>query len=254
MSSRRRSGSTLGVRFARSNSAGGQGRPAQRTQLRQRCAVPSHRHDLAPGHPVEDPATVIAPFADGHLRRILSGHSPVVSRVIQRRSGWIAGMAETAHWRQVIATLADEGRRRLYAQLVLAEAPISTRELDTATRRRLDALVRAGLAVIEADAARAADPYGALLAADPAQRATGPERFLVNGRLVVLPRTQADRAELFGWLADQVIARDERLSEPELTGRLADLADDPAAVRRYLVDAGALVRDPDGTNYRRSAP
>lgn len=159
-------------------------------------------------------------------------------------------MAESLHWRRVAATLADSGRRRLYARLVLAPEPLVIAGLDAAGRRRLNALVDAGLAVLDEGMATAADPFGELLRAEPAQRATGPERFLRNGRLTDLPRTRRDRLELFGWLADRVI-RDEVLDEKQLTRRLAELADDPVACRRYLVDAGMLVRDPDGRNYRR---
>lgn len=96
-----------------------------------------------------------------------------------------------------------------------------------------------------------ADP-DRLLSADPVRRPTGPERFLRSGRLAELPRTQRDRLEVFDWLAERVIGT-EVLDERELTRRLAELADDPVALRRHLVDAGFLVRDPDGRNYRRGA-
>ena len=159
-------------------------------------------------------------------------------------------MAESLHWRRVVATLADPDRRRLYARLVLRSEPLTLAALDAAGRRRLNALVAAGLARLDEGTATAADPFGELLRAEPVQRATGPERFLRNGRLADLPRTRRDRLELFGWLADRVL-RDEVLDEKQLTRRLAEVADDPVALRRHLIDAGLLVRDPDGRNYRR---
>ena len=92
--------------------------------------------------------------------------------------------------------------------------------------------------------------FAELLRESPPKAASGPERFLTGGRLTVLPRRSQDRAEVFGWLAGRVLAPGERLDERELTGRLAALADDPVALRRYLVDAGVLARTPDGRDYR----
>ena len=47
------------------------------------------------------------------------------------------------------------------------------------------------------------------------------------------------------------VIADEPLGERELTERLAELADDPALLRRALVDGGLLSRSPDGSDYRR---
>jgi hypothetical protein len=159
----------------------------------------------------------------------------------------------SAHWRRVLAVLADADRRLLYARVVVADAegrPLLAAELDSAGRRRLRALVEAGLVVIEQDALRPGEVFADLLGQDPPRVAEGPERFLIGGRLTVLPRRARDRAAVFGWLAARVLAAGERLDEKQLTARLADLADDPVALRRYLVDAGNLVRSPDGRDYR----
>jgi hypothetical protein len=40
--------------------------------------------------------------------------------------------------------------------------------------------------------------------------------------------------------------------EPEINALLREVHDDHAALRRYLVDAGLLVRDDAGTSYRRA--
>ncbi|MBK8447829.1 MAG: DUF2087 domain-containing protein [Micropruina sp.] len=161
-------------------------------------------------------------------------------------------MADALHWRRVAATLSDPERRLLYARVVVGERsdPVRADALDSAGRRRLAALVDAGLVLVHDGVVSAADPFTALLQAAPAQRVTGPERFLTGGRLSVLPRTQRDRQQVFAWLADRAMQDAEVLDEKELTRRLSALADDPVAVRRYLVDAGVLHRDPDGRNYR----
>lgn len=162
-------------------------------------------------------------------------------------------MSEPPHWRRVAATLADPDRRLLYSRLVLAASddPIRFEALDAADRRRLMALTGAGLAVVTDGVVHPGDPFSTLLQARPVQRSTGPERFLNDGRLDTLPRTQRDRLEVFGWLAERAMHDTELLDEKELTRRLAALADDPVALRRYLVDAGVLKRDADGRNYRR---
>lgn len=162
-------------------------------------------------------------------------------------------MTESRRWRRVAAVLADPGRRLLYARVVVAAdagTPLRAAELDAAGAKRMRALTEAGL-VTDADGVLApGDILTDLLQEAAPQVASGPERFLTGGRLTVLPRRARDRAELFAWLAIRVLAPGECLGERELTDRLAALADDPVALRRYLVDAGALVRDPDGRDYR----
>ena len=162
-------------------------------------------------------------------------------------------MTESKRWRRVVAVLADPGRRLLYARIVLAAeegTPLRTADLDSAGAKRLRALTEAGL-VADADGVLVpGDILTDLLQEAAPQAASGPDRYLTGGRLTVLPRRARDRAELFAWLATRVLTPGERLGERELADRLAALADDPVALRRYLVDAGALVRDPDGRDYR----
>lgn len=81
---------------------------------------------------------------------------------------------------------------------------------------------------------------------------TGPERFLVRGRLESLPRRQEDRRLVLRWLAARVSGVHEPLPERELTERLAALVSDPVGRRRDLVDAGLLTRTRDGAEYWRT--
>lgn len=80
----------------------------------------------------------------------------------------------------------------------------------------------------------------------------GPERFLVRGRLVSLPRRQDDRHLVLRWLAARVTEIDEPVTERELTDRLAALVDDPVGRRRDLVEAGLVTRTRDGAEYWRT--
>ncbi len=81
---------------------------------------------------------------------------------------------------------------------------------------------------------------------------TGPERFLVRGRLESLPRRQDDRQLVLRWLAAQVTDLDEPLTERVLTDRLAAIAHDPVGRRRDLVEAGLVTRTRDGAEYWRT--
>lgn len=162
-------------------------------------------------------------------------------------------MSTAPHWRRVIAALADAERRLAYARILVADAegsplpaPVSANQ-----RKRIATLLGAGLVTEREGLLRAADPYTALLADDPARVPDGPERFLPGGRLLGLPRRGSDRAAVFALIAARVLTPDELLDERQVTERLAAITDDPVALRRYLVDAGVLARDPDGTGYRR---
>jgi hypothetical protein len=75
-------------------------------------------------------------------------------------------------------------------------------------------------------------------------------RWMVDGRIAVYPRRTADRRALLEHVVAEAVGRDEGLSEPELNDRLRAFTDDPATLRRYLVDHSLLVRSPDGSVYR----
>lgn len=159
-------------------------------------------------------------------------------------------------WRALVSALADDAAREVYARIVLDE-PVDP-VLDTLPpgkrRRVMDTLLSAGLISvhdegwrIEPDVFRAA-----LAAAPPAPRPTGVDRFFVDGRLATYPSRVADRDEVHAHIAERLLTPGETLSECEINDRLADIVDDVAAMRRYLVDTGVLRRERDGTGYSRT--
>jgi hypothetical protein len=92
----------------------------------------------------------------------------------------------------------------------------------------------------------------------PAAPAGGPPRqvaalFGGDGRLTAVPRRPARRDQLLGHLADTLFEPGREYSEPEVNERLLTVHDDCAALRRYLVVGGRLVRTRDGRSYRRPA-
>ncbi|WAC66926.1 DUF2087 domain-containing protein [Agrococcus sp. SL85] len=159
----------------------------------------------------------------------------------------------TDAWRTVAATLADEARRLLWARM-LAEGGVDVGPLPSRERRALAALERAGLARVEGagGAARAValDAFSPLLAHRPA--ASGIDRFVRDGRIASWPRRPSDRAALLAWAAERALPEGGAVDERAVTERLAAIADDPATLRRDLVDAGLLDRDADGAAYRRA--
>jgi hypothetical protein len=93
------------------------------------------------------------------------------------------------------------------------------------------------------------DPTGA----DPAADAGDPRRFLRSGRLDSMPRRWRDKVAVTRYMAAQVLPTLlEPVTERELTERLRELAYDPVAVRRALVDHGVVKRTRDGAEYWRT--
>ncbi|MGP4112779.1 DUF2087 domain-containing protein [Streptomyces sp. 4N509B] len=75
--------------------------------------------------------------------------------------------------------------------------------------------------------------------------------LFVKGRLVAIPRKTARREQLLTHLAQTLFDPDLAYSEPEVNEALKTVHDDHAALRRYLVEAGLLVRTRDGDIYYR---
>lgn len=171
-------------------------------------------------------------------------------------SGYVVN--EPNAWRGVIAALANPESRRVLGLLMaehdaadyLASLPLKRRE------RVVRVLTDAGLLDRSGDALRLrAERFAELLAAAPVERPTGIERFIVNGRLDQYPAGADDRASVLQHIVDRAMPDPaELVDERTITERLEVLTDDPVTVRRYLVDAGFLNREVDGSTYRRPLP
>lgn len=155
-------------------------------------------------------------------------------------------MADT-DWRRMLAALANADTRAAFARVTLGLPP----EAGAREARALAALAAAGL-VADRDGATVVSEEGirAALAAGGRTRPTGVQRFLdADGRIDRYPSGQADREELLRWVAERALAPGEVVGEREVTDRLARFSGDPAALRRYLVDAGILERTRSGSEY-----
>lgn len=164
-------------------------------------------------------------------------------------------MAEASEnsWRNVIAALANPHTRRLYATLLLGLDDSAVLESHSPSRRRhvVESLLRTGTVTEGADGRLSIrdDAFGEILAQQPARRRTGLERFLVKGKIDQYPSSAGEREELLRWVAGRVLSAGELLDERTFTERLSDYADDPATLRRYLVDFSIVERRRDGSEY-----
>ncbi|WP_372341410.1 DUF2087 domain-containing protein [Streptomyces sp. CC224E] len=153
---------------------------------------------------------------------------------------------------QLMSALADPERLRLYARIVLDELP--PREADSpAARKHLGKLIAAGLVERLDDGSLRAGPevFRRHRAPEPA---TGVPRhltgFFARGRLTAIPVRPAVRHELLVHLTDTLFDADRTYSEREVNAALRTVHDDTAALRRYCVIDGLLVREKDGSDYR----
>jgi hypothetical protein len=161
------------------------------------------------------------------------------------------------------SALADPGRLRVFARVVLAGAAgVDAAELRTAepatepaAAKHLARLAQAGLVVLSPDgrAVARADTFGeALRPAGPATRDDVAELFK-DGRLTGIPARPARRQALLEYLARRAFEPGVSYGEPEVNIALRQYWDDFSALRRYLIDAGLLTRSPDGRSYRVAA-
>ncbi|QEU95127.1 DUF2087 domain-containing protein [Streptomyces kanamyceticus] len=153
---------------------------------------------------------------------------------------------------QLLAALADPERLRLYARIVLDELP--PREADSpAARKHLGRLLANGLVERLPDGSLHADP--AVFRRAPADgHPTVPRRltgFFAHGRLTAIPVRPVVRHELLVHLTDTLFDTDRSYSEREINDAFRTVHDDTAALRRYCVTDGLLVRERDGGSYRR---
>lgn len=174
------------------------------------------------------------------------------------------------------AALADSRRLDLYARIITAAGQgelLSGHDLDRAEAKSLNVLLKAGLVQAGEDGLQPVPGlFSGLLAADRIPRDESPMRHLGPGSSGSLPAKRADRLEVLHHLAGEVFSRHgvlgavdgsaagnpaggrARLTEAEVTGRLAALTNDPAMFRRAMVDEGIVRRSPDGSRYWLAAP
>ncbi|EMY34329.1 hypothetical protein D477_010271 [Arthrobacter crystallopoietes BAB-32] len=151
-----------------------------------------------------------------------------------------------AGWQQLLSALASHRLRELYAAVVLGQQPVMT-------PKERSRLVGSGLVRDEAGRLLAdGEVFKAALAAGRRTEPAGPERFLPDGRIDVLPRRASDRLKVLHYLRDRVIGPDQTLTERELNVRLAEFTNDVPKLRRALVDYRCLDRERDGSAYRRA--
>ncbi|OON74752.1 DUF2087 domain-containing protein [Streptomyces tsukubensis] len=75
--------------------------------------------------------------------------------------------------------------------------------------------------------------------------------FFTQGRLAVIPVRPSVRRELLAHLTRSLFAQERPYSEREVNDAFGAFHDDTAALRRYCVADGLLVREEDGSTYRR---
>lgn len=146
-------------------------------------------------------------------------------------------------WRRIVAALDNPGRRAVYAELVLGVTGLPT----TKRSKAIAALRDAGL--VDDEGKAIPDVFARLLAERPPVTRTGIDRWVEGGRIQHYPAKPADRREVLEWAAGQL--PDGQYSEAQVNELLAAITADVATLRRYLVDAGLLQRDADGSSYRR---
>ena len=146
-------------------------------------------------------------------------------------------------WRRVVAALANPQQREAYARVVLG--------LPAENPKAVAALRAAGL-LDDADAPT--EVFARLLAEHPAETKQGVDRWLRDGRIDHYPAGAAQRQALLEWVAERAVTAAEELDEAALGKRLEAFTTDVATLRRYLVDAGLLLRAADGSSYLLNRP
>ncbi|MGG7451350.1 DUF2087 domain-containing protein [Plantibacter auratus] len=152
-------------------------------------------------------------------------------------------------WRPLIAAIAHDDTRTVFAQIVLGERPDlgdSLRRI-RATERCVDTLRRAG--VLDSEGAVDGGFLRRILVTSAPPKATGVERFLSSGRIVQYPANPDERARLLEYVASHALQPGEVINEQEMNERLRAFHPDVAALRRYLVDFEFVERTSSGTEY-----
>jgi hypothetical protein len=172
-------------------------------------------------------------------------------RTAGREEHFRNGSSTVNSWQQVLAALANEKVRIVFAELVLEDARRRGIAVPGAKRTQaMDQLAAAGLAVREDGWSPNPSIFRELLGASGgAARREGIERFLVAGRIDQYPANRRQRHELLRWIAGKAFTPGEELSEKEVNERLGGYTSDHVTLRRYLVDAELLERTRTGSAY-----
>jgi hypothetical protein len=156
-------------------------------------------------------------------------------------------------WRAIIAALANDTARTVYAEIILSGTSATLDGLAPSRRRHvIGTLTGAGLVEgRDPDLRPIASVFARALRAAPARaRAEGLERFLdAEGKIRAYPADKKVRAELLSSIARQALSAGEVLTEREVNERLDQFTDDVVVLRRYLVDHGQLERTRTGSEY-----
>jgi hypothetical protein len=156
---------------------------------------------------------------------------------------------------QLLAALADPERLKLYARIVLDDLPPRGEDSDAA-RKHLGRLLATGLVERLPDGSLRADP-AVFRRTRPQEPQSGVPRrlagFFAGGRLTTIPVRPAVRRELLAHLTGTLFESERSYSEPEVNEAFRTVHDDTSALRRYCVENGLLVRERDGSRYRRVA-
>jgi hypothetical protein len=150
-------------------------------------------------------------------------------------------------WRAVLAALVNPRLRRTLAEIIVESDP----EVSAPERREARGiLMQAGLLT---PAQQLDEPkLRAMLRANRTEK-EGVDRWLrADGRIDHWPKSADDRLELLTWIAERLLGTEEVLAEKPFTQKLFAFTTDPNTLRRALVDAGLIVRNADGTDYRKA--
>jgi hypothetical protein len=158
-------------------------------------------------------------------------------------------------WRAILASLADDSAREVYALLVLGESlDAAVAALASSRARRVTSTLTSARLIVPTSEGYVVSPTvfaDALEAAPRPARPTGVDRFFTGGRLTGYPSRASDRHDVLAAVASRILADGERLTEREINDRLAAVVDDVAAIRRHLVDEGLIERSRSGSEYAR---
>lgn len=148
----------------------------------------------------------------------------------------------------LVAALADPDRLQLFARICTAPDGLAVE--DARSRKLAKRLASAGLVTVTGDRYHAApEAFREALAKKPSDPL---EALFKDGRLVTIPRPGRLREALFIHLAAK-FEPGRLYTEAEVRDVFADIHDDHALLRRYLVDEGLLQRSRDGSAYGRPA-